>query len=67
MTSIEDFISKVEAGAVVAIQSGILPDPDKERLVLKRLSEKCPELDIDPEKEQKIIEHVRLSLNARNS
>lgn len=64
---IESFISRVEAEAAVAVQSGILPDPDKELPVLERLSKKYPELDINPEEEQKIIRHARLLLNALNN
>lgn len=64
---IESFISRVEAEAAVATQSGILPDPDKELPVLERLSKKYPELDINPEEEQKIIRHARLLLNALNN
>jgi len=51
----------------VALQSGILPDADEERPVLERLSKKFPELNIDPEEEQKIIRHARLLLNAHNN
>ena len=68
MANIENFISKVEAEMDVAIVSGIFPpDPKKERLVLERLSKKYPELGINPEEEQKILLHARLSLNAHNN
>jgi len=67
MTKTENFISSVEAEVAVALQSGILPDADEERPVLERLSKKFPELNIDPEEEQKIIRHARLLLNAHNN
>jgi hypothetical protein len=49
------------------IHSGILPDADKERVVLERLSGKYSELGINPEEEQRIIRHARVLLNARNN
>jgi hypothetical protein len=67
MTKIENFIKEVEKEVGVALDSGILPDADKDRPVLERLSKKYPELEIDPEKEQKIILHAKLFLNAHNN
>jgi hypothetical protein len=67
MTNIENFIKKVEQEAALALITGFLPDVNKERPVLERLSKKYPFLKIDPEEEQKIILHARLFLNARNN
>jgi len=67
MTKIECFILKVEVEATLALQSGIMPNADKEQLVLERLSEKFPEAGINPEEERKIAIHARLLLNARNN
>lgn len=64
MANIENFISKVEAEVTVALQSGILPDAGKEKSVLERLYKKYPNLKVNPDNEQKIIMHAKLSLNA---
>lgn len=65
MTKIENFISKVESEVIVAITSGVFPpDPEQEWPVLERLSEKYPELDIDPEEKTSILLHARLFFNA---
>jgi hypothetical protein len=68
MTRVENFLSKVEAAAGVALDSGIFPpDPKQERPVLERLRRKYPESGIDIEKELKILTHARLLFNAHSN
>lgn len=68
MVKVENLISKVEAEARVALESGIIPpDPIQERPVLKRLKRKYPELNINVEEDVKILTHARLLLNATNN
>ena len=67
MTKIENFITKVEDEVFVALQSGFLPDPDRERPALERLCKKYPELNINPIKERKILIHTRILMNGLNN
>jgi chorismate mutase len=68
MAGIENFIKTVENEVAVAFESGIFPpDPDRERRVQERLSKKFPESGIDPQREQSIVRHARLALNAQNN
>lgn len=67
MSNIEKFILDVDSEVIVALQSGILPDPSRSLQSLKRLSRQYPELKIDPKKEIKIERYARIALNARNN
>jgi len=65
--NIKEFIKAVDTELFLAVRSGILPEPDREKAALERLGRKYPDMEVNPEEEFMILKHARFALNAHRN
>lgn len=67
MGKVEQFIAKVEAERATIKATGNSPDINRHQSTLKRLSDKFPDLKLQPDEEVKILTQARSAMNAKNN
>lgn len=69
MAEIDRFIEDVSSEIDLILISGVIPNPEREKMALERLKQKYLELElnINPEREEKVIIHARVALKTINN